>query len=81
MNYENAFKVLVMCAESVNRAYKLCNGDPNDGFLVHVKAKLYAIQSFADALGLNVRITYNIEKSRNLYIHSISMTGYLKVFY
>lgn len=81
MNYENAFKVLVMSAESVNRAYKLCNGDQNDGFLVHVKAKLYAIQNFANALGLDVRITYHIEKSRNVLIHSVSMRGYLKVFY
>lgn len=81
MNYENAFKVLVMSAESVNRAYKLCNGDQNDGFLVHVKAKLYAIQNFAKALGLDVHITYHIEKSSNLCIHSVSMYGYLKVFY
>lgn len=81
MNYESAFKVLVMSAESVNRAYKLCNGDQNDGFLVHVKAKLYAIQNFANALGLDVRITYHTEKSRNVFIHSVSMHGYLKVFY
>lgn len=81
MNYEKAFNELVRRAESVNRAYKLSKGDTDNGYFVRVNGKLYAVERFAHALGLDVRITYRTEKSRKVFIHSVSMPGYLKVFY
>lgn len=81
MNYENAFNELVKLVEHLNRAYKLCNGVMEDRHFDRLRGKLNAAVHFGVALGIDIHVTYHLEPSRKLYIHSISMPGYLKTFY